>query len=427
MAVIALTEPQGEVPLVESLGAGRGRFLGHDREYWRILFRGALLLMVTLGIYRFWLATDTRRFLWANTEIAGDGLEYTGTALELLLGFLVAIALLIPVYVAFFLAALDLGLLGQMSAVLGVIALWLLGYFAVYRARRYRLTRTVFRGIRCHQTGSAWRYAFCALFWWTLTIVTFGLAYPWAQTSLERYKMRHTYYGDLPGRFEGSGFRLFLRGFPMWFLVVVPLFLGLLAAVQLIDWEVLIEALGSENAMSRLEDASAGLGAAIAFAVLAVCWSVLAAVVFYPAFQALVLRWWTSGLRFGELKIASHLRTGQVYSVYVRFLWYAFLFALVAAALAAGVLAVFGLTFNSIGESQAAEVGVTVTIVAAYMVIALGYSTIYQGTVKLRLWRVGFESLELTGTAVLDQVKAAGAPSSAVGEGLADALDVGGL
>ncbi len=46
---------------------------------------------------------------------------------------------------------------------------------------------------------------------------------------------------------------------------------------------------------------------------------------------------------------------------------------------------------------------------------------------KLALWRSGMESLELDGLAVLDQVKADGAPSSAVGEGLADALNVGGI
>ena len=61
--------------------------------------------MVTLGIYRFWLTTDVRRFLWANTEVAGESLEYTGTPLELLLGFLIAIAILIPVYAGFFVAA----------------------------------------------------------------------------------------------------------------------------------------------------------------------------------------------------------------------------------------------------------------------------------------------------------------------------------
>ena len=34
---------------------------------------------------------------------------------------------------------------------------------------------------------------------------TLGLALPWYQAALERYKMRHTGYGDLPGRFDGTG------------------------------------------------------------------------------------------------------------------------------------------------------------------------------------------------------------------------------
>ena len=61
------------------------------------------------------------------------------------------------------------------------------------------------------------------------------------------------------------------------------------------------------------------------------------------------------------------------------------------------------------------------------MVIALSYSTVYQATVKLRLWKLGFESLSLTGTEALDGVHAAGGAPSAVGEGLADALNVGGV
>ena len=65
-------------------------------------------------------------------------------------------------------------------------------------------------------------------------------------------------------------------------------------------------------------------------------------------------------------------------------------------------------------------------LVLGYVMVALGYSVIYQATVKLSLWRLGMESAELSGIEVLNQVKAAGKPSSAVGEGLADALQVGG-
>src|SRR5882757_6957266 len=200
-----------------------GRFAAPEKPFWRLLIRGGALLAVTLGIYRFWLATDVRRFLWSNTEIAGDGLEYVGTARELLLGFLIAIALLVPINVAFFLAAFSRGVIGQISGLLALAALALLGQFAVYRARRYRLTRTVYRGIRFHQTGSAWRYAVCAIFWWGMIGMTLGLAYPWAQASLERFKIRNTFYGDLQGQFVGSGTRLFFRGLLFWFVVIGPL------------------------------------------------------------------------------------------------------------------------------------------------------------------------------------------------------------
>ena len=161
-----------------------------------------------------------RRFLWSNTEIAGDGLEYIGTARELLLGFLMAIALLVPINVAV-LSRRTRRAAGsaRCPASLALAALALLGQFAVYRARRYRLTRTVYRGIRFHQTGSAWRYAICAIFWWAMIAVTLGLAYPWAQASLERFKLRNTYYGDLQGQFVGSGTRLFFRGVLLWFVI----------------------------------------------------------------------------------------------------------------------------------------------------------------------------------------------------------------
>src|SRR5437764_3048437 len=280
-----------------------GRFLGDERKFWRLLIRGAALLFVTLGIYRFWLATDVRRFLWSNTEIAGDGLEYIGTARELLLGFLIAIALLVPVNVAFFLAALGRGLLSQISGLLALVVLALLGQFAVYRARRYRLTRTVYRGIRFHQTGSAWRYAVCAIFWWAMIGATLGLAYPFAQASLERFKLRNTYYGDLQGHFVGSGVRLFFRGILLWLIVVVPFMLGMLVAAGQVDWSALER--GSGDLMSRVE--AAGIAPALVFAALSIGWSVLALALLYPVFQAMVLRWWISGLRFGELGVASHL------------------------------------------------------------------------------------------------------------------------
>jgi uncharacterized membrane protein YjgN (DUF898 family) len=416
--------PAAQAGIVAPAG-GAVRFLGQAGAFWRLLGRGAVLLMLTLGIYRFWLTTDVRRYLWSNTELAGESFEYAGTARELLLGFLIAIAILVPLYAVFFLLALGLGSMGEtLSSPIAFLVLTLLGHYAVYRARRYRLTRTIYRGVRFHQTGSAWRYAVCALTWWTLILLTLGLAYPFAQSRLERLKMRNTFFGNLPGRFEGSGWRLLLRGFPLWFLAIVPFTVGLVLTVRDVDWSALKDAAGGDDAASWIE--TSGLAGAVVHGGLTGAWLLLSFAILYPIFQAMVLRWWACGLRFGEVVVTSHLRTAQVFGVYARFLWYAFLFSLVAGAVvAAGWFVLQQLTgeLDSMGD----EIVTTAAGLAAYVAIALGYSTIYQATVKLGLWRCVVETLDVANVAALDQVSAAGAPASPVGEGLADALSVGGI
>ncbi len=416
--------PGGSVPAVAlTTAAHHARFTGQTTVFWRIQFRGAILLALTLGIYRFWLATDVRRFLWSNTEIAGDSLEYNGTAAEILAGFLVAIALLIPINLGVFLLALTAGPGGGLAGVLGFPFLFVLGQYAIYRARRYRLTRTVFRGIRCQQTGSALRYALCATFWWLVVALTLGLAYPFALASLERYKMRNTLYGDLPGRFEGSGFRLFLRGFVMWLLVLAPFVLGILAAIGSVDTTVLDHL--ASNPSSPDPGAVGNLVAALFLAGLGIATAAGMALLLLPAFQAMTLRWWLSGLRFGELVVVSRLSTRKIYAAYLRFLWYALLFSLATGFAGFVALAAFGALGGALGEFR--ELAGVFAWVAFYVVMMLGYSAIYQTTVRLALWRQGVDSAELRGVEVLDQVRTSGGPGSPFGEGLADALNVGGI
>jgi uncharacterized membrane protein YjgN (DUF898 family) len=430
LATAVPTIPPSPAPATPTAPAVR--FVGDRRAFWRLLIRGAALLGVTLGIYRFWFATDVRRFLWSNTEVANETLEYTGTPYELLIGFLIAIAVLVPIYVVFFIVALSLGPVGQLASVATFPALAFLGHFAVYRARRYRLTRTVYRGVRCHQGGSALRYAVCALFWWVVILLTLGLAYPFAQSRLERFKMRHTYYGNLQGRFEGSGIGLFLRGLPMWLLVVGPLAAALTFSIATVDWGKVAAAAaaagGASDFINQLETTFPNVYGAIIALSTAATVSVVMAVVLFPVFQAMMLRWWLSGLRFGALTIRSHLRTATIYGAYLRFLWYGFLFAL-ALSIAGGVLFTsFGVMLDAVTKkAEITEVLGALFGVVLYVVMMLGYSTIYQATVKLALWRGGVESVELEGTAALEEVKAEGTPSSAVGEGLADALNVGGF
>jgi uncharacterized membrane protein YjgN (DUF898 family) len=52
------------------------RFSGDARRFWLLLAHGAILPMCTLAIHRFWLTTNIRRYLWSNTELAGESFEH---------------------------------------------------------------------------------------------------------------------------------------------------------------------------------------------------------------------------------------------------------------------------------------------------------------------------------------------------------------
>src|SRR5258708_32550544 len=95
--------------------AVRLRFVGHRGDYWRLMIRGGVLQAITLGIYRFWLFTDMRRFLWASTAAEGEALEYTGRAAEPLNGVRPAIRSLFPGFAGVFVASPGTGVLHVLS------------------------------------------------------------------------------------------------------------------------------------------------------------------------------------------------------------------------------------------------------------------------------------------------------------------------
>src|SRR6266851_10312441 len=229
------------MPPARGASAGRITFSGARGDFRRLVMRGALLELVTVGFYRFWLATDMRRHLWSSTAVADDALEYTGTAKELLIGFLFAMAILVPIYLVYLFIGLEAERLRAFASIPLFLFYYLFAQFAIYRARRYRLTRTVWRGVRFWMTGSGWSYAWRSSLWGILSLLTLFIAVPWAKASLERYKMRHTAYGSLQGRFEATGWGLCKQVWWLWlliwpsFIILIPLPF-IYAALKAIEW-----------------------------------------------------------------------------------------------------------------------------------------------------------------------------------------------
>ena len=360
-------------------------FSGSRGEFFHLVKRGAGLELVTLGFYRFWLTTDIRRHLWSNTQIDGDGAEYTGRGRELLIGFLVALAILVPIYLAYFLVGLEAERVKAFASIPLVAFFYLFGQFAIFRARRYRLTRTVWRGVRFWMSGSGWIYALKASLWGLLVMLTLGLALPWRTAALERYKMGHSYYGDLRGSFEGSGWEFFKRGWWLW----------LLAPVALVAWPI--------------------------------------APFIYGAFKAVEWRWWLSGIRIGGVRLESQLPRSRLIDLYWKVIGWVFVLGLVfsvylglAAALAASIA---GDGFAEFFKSQEFSKSIPLLVLGGlgYLMFALAINVVLRVYLMRDLWVRVLESINIHGIETAANVSARGELANALGEGFADGLDVAGF
>ena len=178
------------------------RFTGTWREYLPIAASNVLLTIVTLGVYRFWAAARQRRYLWSRTEVIDDRLEWTGTGKEMFFGFLIVAAILLPFFLFIQFAFPALVARGMEQAAMGLFLLFyvgliFLGGFARFRALRYRLSRSWWRGIRGGSHDPGWNFAGEFLGRHALSAMTMFIMLPWAVTRLWNSRWNQMSFGDL--------------------------------------------------------------------------------------------------------------------------------------------------------------------------------------------------------------------------------------
>src|SRR3954454_10179015 len=177
-------------------------FTGNWREYLPIAATNALLIICTLGVYRFWAAARQRRYLWSRTHVIDDCLEWTGTGREMFFGFLIVVAVLAPFFLFFQFALPALIAHGKAQAAFGVLFLFeigiiYLGGFARFRALRYRLSRTYWHGIRGGSNDPGWNYGGEYLGRYALVFMTLFIMFPWATTRLWNSRWNAMSFGPL--------------------------------------------------------------------------------------------------------------------------------------------------------------------------------------------------------------------------------------
>jgi uncharacterized membrane protein YjgN (DUF898 family) len=387
-----------------------------------LALKNLLLTILTIGFYRFWARTHVRRRLWSSVSLLGEHLAYTGKAKELFVGFLLALVVLLPTFgligvVGNFVPPTSIG--AQMLFQGGVfLILGLLGVMALYLARRYLLTRTVWRGIHAGQTGTLGRFMAIHIGNYLLLALTLGLINPMVQSRLYNYRTGITYYGTQGFSATATSQGLWLRWLVCWSLAVVGYLLFVYGYWPMMEW-----------AKSLPEWQLAGLPpppqpTPLVMPMVLGGLLLLLAAIAYSFYRAAQITRFTGATRLGDIRFSFAVSP-----------WRLLLIPLVAFLMMLGIGIVAGILGGMIAVGAAAVAGNAVaaaglmSIIVGFIIILLVFASI--SVVNLVWTTVAYMRLVGRGL-VIENIQAAedilnrGMPAPRRGEGLADALgDVG--
>lgn len=408
------------------------RYDGRSWQFAGIVALNTLLQLLTLGIFRFWARTRERRYLWSHTRVGDDRLEYTGTGMELFIGFLIALVILIPFFGLTYFLSLTFG--DNPVGIAVVQAVYLLAFvflyfIAAYRARRYRLSRTLWRGIRGTLTGSSVRYALVGLGYYLLLIVTAGLAGPVMRIGLVRFEMKNTHFGNRPFGFDGRIRDLYA----IW---LVP-WLGAIVIIGVAIWMTTLTA-GFDSAnfdpsdeaqMAQAQEISDSapamftvMGFGYLYALLAFAW-----------YRVREFRYLAGRTTFEGMRFSSRLSFGRVLWIYISFILTAIVVMVVVSILVT-LAAMLASGLGADPEIMTADPDSVLRDIMTsfdWLPLAIGFSTVFlvgvlsRVMVFHRMAHAVVSTLGVTGSQDLSQVSQALDTAPKRGEGLADAFDLG--
>lgn len=415
------------------------QFVGNRSALFWLALKSGFWSVLTLGFYRFWMKTRLRRWYWSAIRPGGHPLEYVGDPLEKLLGFFIAVVIL-----TFYIGIVNLALMfvsfsvfqssavGYSASFIGVIPIW---FYAQYRARRYVLGRTRWRGVRFGLEKGAWGYAWRALVHWLITICSAGLLWPRMTFWLEKYKTDRTFFGSAKLEQGGTWWMLYRA--------TIPFAAGVVGAAFLAIWLIWIDPLlpGAED---FIEDFLDGSTAGIRLGYAPSGWSGAGRLFLFIPLLVLMV-YGAVHYRFASkrimanhkyavgVKMRSKLNSLRISMIYVLGTTIAYLL------LAFGFLGVVGVGIGLLGTEAflEAQIGtaqpfgalprwLSVGVIAAlYLSVFLFWSVLHHVFVTYPLMRHMAATLSLRNTGGFAQVSQRARDEFAEAEGFAEALDLG--
>jgi uncharacterized membrane protein YjgN (DUF898 family) len=216
--------------VTEAGRALRPRFLGDGASLFVIHLKNLLLTIITLGIYSFWAKTEVRKYLYGQIDFGGDRFQYHGTGGELFKGWLKAAGIYLVIYIGSQIIAASIGvgvgmewmpLVALLS--LGLAVMFIFIPLALLGSRRYRLSRSSWRGIRFSFRGKLGELISLYGPGSLLTILTLGLYFPVFEMKMRTYLVKESRFGSAPFEFEGKASDIYGQFILGMFLSIITL------------------------------------------------------------------------------------------------------------------------------------------------------------------------------------------------------------
>jgi uncharacterized membrane protein YjgN (DUF898 family) len=398
---------------------------------WKIMFTNLFMGIITLTVWHFWGKTNVRKHIWSCIHINGEPLEYTGLGGELFRGFLLVFVvfilplLLLTAGLSFYLGPQHpaISLLNFLFAIAG----YLLGGFAIYKARNYQLSRTNWRGIRGNMAGSASIYSLTYFGNILAKWFSFGWATPVMNVVMSEQMIGDMRFGDSAFKFKGRAGPLYPTYALCWFLTLFLVIGGFaLFAYEVVQWfssgginkafEHVFK--NADTVKPTIEDFQL-----IGFLFLGILGLVLAYVLIIPALWAIYsakeMRTLANYTRFDGAQFKLNATTGNVIWLAVGNLF----IIILAIVLAAGVI--FGVGFLAAWMEIDKNMAVAILLGIIVLVVYQGVWALSRPIIIQRNIAFVFKRLTLDGAVDLNRIRQSIAARPMRGEGLADAFDLG--
>jgi hypothetical protein len=244
--------------------------------------------------------------------------------------------------------------------------------------------------------------------WFLATALTGGILFPLMRRALERYRIENTRFGSASGAFDAPIAPLMKR----WLALLLPP----VALIGIGGYEAFHAAFQIASSGNRYRVP----GFPVFMIIVGILWPLLV----WPAYRAAEFRVFTSGTMIGPVRLVSAFQTRRLYVLFGKLIGVIFV-GLICIVMLLAMLA--PAIFGSLRPGSI-SIGAIVLPVFLYLGGVTAFAALKELIFSQGFWRHAVAMMGIENLAAVDDIIGGGvSPEAATGEGLADALDFGGV